>query len=149
MSEEQYKENGEKISAKKKGVKFSEEHKKSLSDVKKGKSVYWLKGKLNHNWKGGVTPKNKKIRQSIEYSLWRESVFMRDNWICQKCGIRNGNGKTIYLHPHHVKNFAQYPELRFAIDNGITFCKKCHDKFHKEYGRKDNTREQLEEFLLL
>jgi len=26
-------------------------------------------------------------------------------------------------------------------------CKKCHTEFHKKYGRHNNTKEQLEEFL--
>ena len=104
-------------------------------------------GRKNPNWRGGTTPKNKIIRCSIESRLWRESVFAKDNWTCQKCGARNGNGKEICLHPHHIKNFAEYPELRFAIDNGITFCKKCHEEFHKRYGRKNNTKKQVEEFI--
>jgi DNA-directed RNA polymerase subunit RPC12/RpoP len=96
----------------------------------------------NSNWKGGITPENQKIRHSIEYDLWKNSVFARDNWVCQKTKIRGG-----VLHSHHIQNFAQFPELRFAIDNGITFSKQIHKLFHKIYGKKNNTKEQLEEFL--
>ena len=78
----------------------------------------------------------------MEFRLWREAVFARDNWTCQKYGIKGGR-----LHPHHIKNFSEYPELRFAVDNGITFSEKAHKEFHKKYGIKNNTKEQLEEFL--
>jgi 5-methylcytosine-specific restriction endonuclease McrA len=88
------------------------------------------------------TTESKAIRDCIETRLWREAVFARDNFTCQKCKVRGGR-----LHSHHIQNFAQYPELRFAIDNGITFCKYCHRKFHKKYGRRNNTKEQLKEFL--
>lgn len=100
------------------------------------------KGRNGSNWKGGASKLNHIIRSSIEFRLWRESVFARDNWTCQKYKIKGG-----FLHPHHIKNFAEYPELRFAIDNGITFSKKAHDEFHKKYGRKNNTLEQVIEFL--
>lgn len=127
------------ISKSNKGKKLTEEHRGKLSLAKK-KSKKWI-GKDNPRWKGGITPENLKIRQSIEYRLWRESVFARDNWVCQKCKVRGGR-----LHPHHIQNFSQYPELRLAIDNGITFCEKCHIEFHKRYGKTENTNEQIEEF---
>jgi len=114
--------------------KHTEKTKKKQSEAHKGEK--------NPNWKNGVSPKNILIRSSIDYRLWREAVFARDNWTCQKYGIRGGK-----LHPHHIKNFAQFPELRFAIDNGITFSEKAHREFHKKYGRENNTKEQLEEFL--
>ena len=100
------------------------------------------RGAKNVNWKGGVTPERKRIRKSIEYKLWRKAVFERDNFTCQKCGQKGGK-----LVAHHINNFADFPELRFAIDNGITLCEKCHTEFHKKYGFKNNTREQLNEFL--
>lgn len=116
------------------GFKHTEESKRKMSEA--------CKGEKGSNWRGGVSPENKKIRRSIDYRLWRESVFARDNWTCQKCENRGS-----YLHPHHILNFAQYKELRFAIDNGITFCKKCHMEFHKIYGKENNTQKQVDEFL--
>ena len=124
-----------KISIASKGRKFTEEHKRKI-----GKAQEKEKG---NNWKGGITPENIKIRNGIEFSLWREAVFARDNWTCQKYGIRGGK-----LHPHHIQNFAQFPELRFAIDNGITLSDKAHKEFHKRYTNKNNNREQLNEFLI-
>ena len=74
-------------------------------------------------WKGSITDENKMARKTLEYKLWREAVFTRDDWTCQECGERGGE-----LHPHHIKPFALFPELRTAIDNGITLCRKCHTK---------------------
>ena len=101
-----------------------------------------MQGKNASNWQGGLKPLNKKIRAGLEFRLWREAVFARDNWICQKTGIRGGK-----LVPHHILNFAEYPELRFTIDNGVTLSEKTHIQFHKKYGWTNNTKEQLEEFL--
>ena len=119
------------------GKHHSEATRKKMSENRP--NIY---GEKSSQWKGGITPGNKKIRNSIEFRLWREAVFARDNWTCQKYHIRGYK-----LHSHHIRNFAQYPELRFAIDNGITLSEKAHNEFHKIYGKKNNTREQLDEFL--
>lgn len=113
---------------------FSEEWKKKISEA--------LKGKKSNLWKGGITPENKKIRSGIEYRLWREAVFARDNWTCQKTGE-----KGCEINAHHIQDFSTYPELRFAIDNGITLSIESHREFHGRYGRGDNTEEQLKEYL--
>ena len=34
-------------------------------------------------------------------------------------------------------------------DNGITLSEKTHKEFHKKYCKKNNTREQLDEFIKL
>lgn len=115
------------------GVKFSAERRKRLSEAHMGvkmpprspeyrrKLSEARKGQKSHFWKGGVSIENKLIRASVEFRLWREAVFARDNWTCQKCGVRGTE-----LHPHHIKAFASFPELRFAIDNGMTLCAVCH-----------------------
>jgi hypothetical protein len=94
-------------------------------------------------WKGGITPINQAIRGSLEYKIWQDSVFNLGFNCCKKCGER----RVKYLVAHHILNFSSYPELRFALDNGITFCKPCHKEFHKKYGYKNNNYEQVKEFL--
>lgn len=94
------------------------------------------------NWQGGKTDKDKAVRNSLDYKLWRKACFERDNFTCQKTGVSGGE-----LEVHHINNFSDFPELRLAIDNGITLSKKSHREFHKIYGVRNNTLEQLQEFL--
>lgn len=74
-------------------------------------------------WKGGITPERKLLRNSAEYLTWRKNVFSRDKYICQECNQIGGD-----LEVHHIKSFANYPDLRLDINNGITYCKLCHSK---------------------
>ena len=78
-------------------------------------------GDRHHNWRGGITPKNKLIRHSLKFKEWKNAVFERDNYTCQECYHRGGR-----LHPHHIKSFSKYPLLRFEVNNGITLCEECH-----------------------
>lgn len=103
-----------------------------------------LKGEKSHNWKGGVTPANIKIRQSKEGIMWRKYIFERDRYTCQKYGTIGWK-----LVAHHINNFADNPELRFDIDNGITLSLKAHKEFHSIYGNRKNNLKQLLEFLLV
>lgn len=77
-------------------------------------------------WKWWVTKQNKLDRTRTIYLEWRQKVFERDNYTCQDCWIRSWNWKKIYLQAHHKKWFADYPENRYDVDNGITLCKDCH-----------------------
>ena len=102
-------------------TKIAKAHKGSvLSDETKRKIGKALTGEKSRFWKGGVAPLNKKIRKSFEYRLWRKSVFERDRYTCVWCG------KKEELEADHIKPFALFPELRFAIDNGRTLCHTCH-----------------------
>lgn len=122
--------------------KHSEESLVKMRAARKGKSAHWNKGEKSPMWKGGLTPELKKIRKSIEFASWREAVFIRDNWTCQKYKVRGGK-----LHPHHIQNFSQHPNLRFEVSNGITLSDKAHREFHKKYGKTNNTLEQILEFI--
>lgn len=114
---------------KRRGIPMSEETKKRLLLANLGR--VGLVGEKNPNWKGGITPLNLKIRTSLEYKLWRESVFKRDNYTCIWCGDNKGGN----LNADHIKPFCDYPELRFAIDNGRTLCIACH-KTTDTYGSR-------------
>lgn len=145
----------EKLSRAHQGKKLSEEHKRKIADAHSGvkyktmseegrrnlsvahmgqkswnrgltkesgvKGIRW--GSQINTWKGGITPKHEKIRRSLRYIEWRKSILERDDYTCQFCDKRGGN-----LNADHIKPFAYFPELRFAMDNGRTLCKPCHLK---------------------
>ena len=121
-----------------KGLKLSEETKKKLSESHKGK-----RGFLASNWQGGKTMENTIIRYSSEMKEWRVKVFSRDNYTCQWCGARSGNGKTVILHADHIKPFAFFPELRFDVENGRTLCESCHRKTDTFSGRATRQNKNL------
>lgn len=99
--------------------------KKYTNEINKKKGVHCI-GEGNHNWRGGVTSENDKIRKTIQYKEWRKGVFDRDNYTCQGCGRKEDvSGK---LNAHHIKQFSKFPNLRFELTNGITLCKPCHEK---------------------
>ena len=114
---------------------FSEEWKRHIKEgytkpeyteeFRKRKSEY-CKGEKCHLWKGGVTPVNAKIRKSVDYKIWREKVFSRDNFTCQYCGKRGGN-----LEAHHILPFSLFEGLRFEVSNGATLCVDCHNTTKK------------------
>ncbi len=65
-----------------------------------------------------------------KYCQWKDEVFKRDNFTCQKCGT----DKKIIAH-HHVP-WNESIELRFDINNGQTLCRTCHMKHHYENAKK-------------
>lgn len=106
-----------------KGKNHSEETKEKIGNFFRGR---YTKEKAS-NWQGGITPLNKILRTNSMFRIWREAVFLRDNFICQNPNCPYCHNKMgVYLHPHHIKPFAKFPELRFAVSNGITYCKEFH-----------------------
>ena len=106
----------------KKRPSFSDEWKRNMSKAAKGKRS----GSKNSNWKGGVTGEHQLIRCSDAHKIWSRSVFERDNFTCQYCDKRDGKR----LAAHHIKSFANYPEDRLNVDNGVTLHNGCHVHLH-------------------
>jgi len=92
---------------------------KWLSENKRGENA--------PRWKGGITPKRVKAYFSIEYKLWRKSVFERDHYACLICGKVGGR-----LNAHHIKSWKDFPKLRYETNNGMTMCNTCHNLVYKD-----------------
>ena len=86
--------------------------------IKRGKAHL---GEKSHFWKGGITPINKKARETFEQKEWGKNIKIRDDFTCQLC-----NKRGVELHSNHIKKFSDFPNLRLESTNGITVCKECH-----------------------
>lgn len=111
------------------------------------KSSCRQRGIAIEDFEGFATTEQHMARNNTYYKEWVRNVFQRDNYTCQCCGKRGGN-----LNAHHLYNFAEYEDLRYDVENGITFCEECHllgypNSFHTIYGEKNNTPEQVYEFI--
>lgn len=71
------------------------------------------------------------VTDSAEYKEWRKKVYVRDSYRCKMPGC---NSKTRNIAAHHIYPKKQYPEKQFDLNNGITLCKKCHEK---TYGKEN------------
>jgi len=103
------------------------------------------RGKNHCHWIEDRSKLKKKRYDSSErdnMETWRRDVFERFDYTCQKTGARGGK-----LVAHHIFNWADNPSLRHDINNGIVLSNKSHRAFHKTYGIRNNTRQQLDEFL--
>lgn len=100
------------------GVKLSESTRHQISNSLKGR----FRGPDNPQWKGSSDNKRQKWHSRYEYKEWRIAVFARDSYTCQMCG-KPSNGD---IQAHHIWPWADFTELRFDVDNGITLCESCH-----------------------
>lgn len=82
-----------------------------------------LRGERHPRWKGGKSQTERELQQS-DIARWRKAVFTRDKYTCQHCGDKQN------LNAHHVKEWADFPNDRFDVANGLTLCESCHGRVH-------------------
>lgn len=93
-------------------------------------------------------------RASFKSQQFRQEVLTRDKSACRECGISQSDEleKTgLPLEAHHIKDWENFPELRYVVDNGLTLCRCCHrrleEKIKKEKGftESEETRRRKSE----
>lgn len=73
-----------------KGKKMPESAKIAIGDALRGKPVLKIRGSKHYNWKGNRSKLQEIVRHRVEYKNWRDKIFQKDNYTCQKCGAKNG-----------------------------------------------------------
>ena len=95
------------------GRKFTEEHKRKLSENHRD-----MHGENNHNWKGGISfePYPPEFNDKL-----RKKIRERDENACQFCGS-NGNGEKVQA--HHI----DYDRKISDELNLISLCRSCNNR---------------------
>lgn len=116
------------------GYKHTEKAKQKIRDKRAlqkpiSKEAYAkrkLSGKNHWNWKGGISNNP----ESTYGKNWREirmSVYKRDDYTCQKCGIKcSGKSGKNLIQSHHIEPYRKNKNNN--INNLITLCLSCHIK---------------------
>lgn len=121
-----------KISVALMGRKLSEETKKKMSKFRIGKKLneetrkkisIAQMGEKSYRWNPdrGAMKQNK--RNDPEYKQWVNKIKRRDG----KCRLQNDNCSG-YSIVHHILTWADYPQERYNIDNGIVLCQGHHPR---------------------
>jgi hypothetical protein len=88
-----------------------------------------ISGAKSHLYKPALSHEDRHVRRNlVELREWRTAVFRRDAF---KCGLCGAGGS---VQAHHLDCWADYPERRFDLSNGITLCRPCHKAFHASMG---------------
>jgi hypothetical protein len=91
------------------------------------------------DFSGFITGRDVIEREHCKMTVGKECLS-KANYICIICG--NGG----YMNAHHKNGWHWAIDERFDINNLVCLCHGCHSQFHKEYGNKNNIKQQFEEF---
>ncbi|MGG0684165.1 HNH endonuclease [Bacillus licheniformis] len=100
------------------------------------------RGSNHYNYNHDKTVEERMLGRKYEdYYLWVKSVYERDGYTCQICGLDNCK-----LNAHHLDSYDWCIDGRTELENGVTLCVDCHKNFHEIYGYGSNTKWQFEEY---
>ena len=121
-----------------KGKRMPESAKTAIGNALRGKPALKIRGDKHYNWKNGRSKLQKIVRHLVEYKNWRDGVFKRDNFTCQKCGQWGGKLNADHypmpfwkiLDKHNIKTVEQALNCKklWDLSNGRTLCFECHCK---------------------
>lgn len=118
-------------------VSVKTQFEKGQTPWNKGKKRPEITGEKHFAWKGGTYDRDRRLDMGRRnYRVWRMAVLERDNYTCVWCGNKTN------LNVDHIKSYAHYPELRYAIDNGRVLCVECH-KTTDNYGGRGVKRKSI------
>jgi len=88
-------------------------------------AAHFQKGEKHPRFTGAKNRERAVAISRYQYKEWRLAVYKRDRFTCRDCGEHSRK-----LVAHHIKEWANHPDLRYDVSNGITLCETCHDKRH-------------------
>ena len=94
-------------------------------------------GESHYRW---IADRSKVRWRPFAVKVWSRSVIATCAF-CARCGTSSN------LHAHHADGWSANLLRRLDLTNGIALCVTHHREFHRQYGRQDNTQEQLHEYL--
>lgn len=85
--------------------------------------------------------KSRILRYGKKYQNWCYEVHKKHKFSCKVC---NTNRNIV---AHHLYSYSSHENIRLEVNNGVTLCQKHHIAFHKQFGYRNNTKEQFEEYM--
>jgi len=101
-------------------------------------------GENSSNWNPNLTQEDRENNRTTEKDVqWKKKVMKRDNYECVISGDKN-------FEIHHIFSHANFKNLRYVEENGITISKKIHKIYHVEFcgGTIKSDNVTLENFIL-
>lgn len=112
------------------GVEKAREMREKMSKSHTGAKRPWNSvpdrvGEKSPRWyKDRTKLKRKDQRNDPAYKVWRKTVWVRDNFVCQ-LKSEDCKGRII---SHHILPWRSHTEARYDVNNGITLCHYHHPR---------------------
>ena len=104
--------------------KKKKRHYCSMDCYAKDREENW-KPEEQPTWRNGISDINQRGRGGRKYQKWIDTVMIVFNGRCFFC-------KDDADHCHHIKDWLNFPKLRFDYKNGMALCEDCHYDLHNE-----------------